>query len=116
MRSAAEVEPVALLVDLDLLIGRNGVYQFDLESLTHVAERFLCLIARPHFLGKRSVARDDLAHLVFDDRQVFQSKRLIACKVVIEAVLDHRSDGDLRARPKTLYGLGKDVRGVMPDQ
>ena len=38
VRAAAEVEPVALLVDLDLLVLRDGVDQLDLEQLALVAE------------------------------------------------------------------------------
>ena len=38
VRAAAEIEPVALLVDLDLLVCRNGVDQLDLEQLALVAE------------------------------------------------------------------------------
>ena len=116
MRAAAEIEPVALLVDLDLLVGRDGVDQLDLERLAHVAEGFLRLFARPDFLREGFVARDDLAHLFFDDRQVFQRERLVAGEVVVEAVFDHRADGDLRAGPQILHGFGEHVRGVMPDQ
>ena len=78
VRAAAEIEPVALLVDLDLLVCRNGVDQLDLEILALVAEHFLGLLARPDFLGEGFVARDDLLHLLFDDRQVFQRERLVA--------------------------------------
>ena len=67
VRAAAEIEPVALLVDFDLLVGGNGVDELDLECLAHVAKGFLCLLARPDFLCERFVARDDLAHLLFDD-------------------------------------------------
>ena len=116
VRAAAEIEPVALLVDLDLLVGRNGVDQLDLEILALVAEDFLGLLARPDFLGEGFVARDDLLHLLFDDGQIFQRERLVAEEVVIEAVLDHRADGDLRARPQRLHRFGQHVRGVVPDQ
>ena len=116
MRAAAEIEPVALLVDLDLLVGRNGVDQLDLEILAHVAEGFLGLLARPDFLAEGFVARDDLLHLLLDDGQVFQRERLVAEEVVIEAVLDHRTDGDLRARPQRLDGFRHDMRGVVADE
>ena len=66
VRAAAEIEPVALLVDLQLLVCRDGVDQLDLEVLALVAEHLLGLVARPHFLGEGFVARDDLAHLLFD--------------------------------------------------
>ncbi len=37
-------------------------------------------------------------------------------EVVVEAVLDHRADRDLRLRPERLHGLGEHVRAVVPDQ
>ena len=116
MRAAAEIEPVALLVDLDLLVRRDRVDQLDLEGFALVAKNLLGLFARPHFLGEGFVARDDLAHLLLDGVEVFRRERLIAEEVVIEAVLDHRSDGDLRARPKALHRFGEHVRGVMADE
>ena len=69
MRAAAQVEPLALLVDLDLLVRRNGVDQLDLEHLALVGEHALGLLARPHFLGERAVAVDDLAHALLDRRK-----------------------------------------------
>ena len=69
MRAAAEIEPFALLVDFQFLVGRNRVDQFDLESLALLLEKALGLLARPDFLGEGFVARDDLAHLLFDGRQ-----------------------------------------------
>jgi hypothetical protein len=39
-----------------------------------------------------------------------------ALEIVIEAVLDHRTDGHLRARPQLLHGLGHHMRGIVPDQ
>src|SRR5207248_6289663 len=57
MRAAAEIEPIALLVDSDLLIGRDGVDQLDLEQLSLVAKDAFRLLARPHLLGDGLVAR-----------------------------------------------------------
>ena len=116
VRAAAKIEPVALFVDFDLLVGRNGIDELDLEGLTHVAESLLRLLARPGFLCERFVARDDLAHLLFDDRQIFQRERLVASKVVIKSVFDDRPDGDLCAGPKILHRFSEHVGGVMPDQ
>ncbi len=113
MRAAAQIEPVALLVDFDLLIFRDGVDQLDLEQLALVAEHLLRLVARPRFLGERFVARDDLAHLLFDGREILRRERLVAEEVVIEAVVDHRADGDLRAGPQRLHRFGEHVRGVV---
>ena len=116
VRAAAEIEPVALVVDLDRLVAGNGVDQLDLEGLALVAEHLLGLLAVPDFLGEGFVARDDLAHLLFDRGKIFRRERLVAEEVVIEAVLDHRADGHLRARPQRLHRFGQHMRGVMPDQ
>jgi hypothetical protein len=59
---------------------------------------------------------DDLAHLLLDHRQVFGGERLVALEIVIETVLDHRADGDLRARPQLLHGFGHHMRRIVPDQ
>jgi hypothetical protein len=116
VRAAAEVEPIALLVDFELLVGRDGVDQLDLEHLALVAEDLLRLVPRPHFFRERFVARNDLAHLLLDGVEVLGRKRLIAEEVVIEAVLDHRADGDLGAGPQRLYRFGQHVGGVVADQ
>jgi hypothetical protein len=116
MRAAAEIEPVALLVDLDGLVGRDRVDQFDLEHFAVVAEHLLGLLAGPDLLGKGFVARDDLAHLLFDRGKIFRREWLVAEEVVIEAVLDGGTDRDLGTGPQRLHRLGQHMRGVMPDQ
>src|SRR4029453_13207872 len=116
VRPAAEIEPVALLVDLDLLVLGDGVDQLDLEQLAFVPEYALGLLARPNLLGKGFVARDDLAHLFLDRGEVLRRERLVAEEVVVEAVLDHRADGDLRPRPQRLHRFREHVRAIVPDQ
>ena len=116
MRAAAQIEPVALLVDLELLVCRNGVDQLDLEAFAAVAKHVLGVLARPHFLGERLVARDDLAHLFLDCGEILRRERLVAEEIVIEAVLDHRPDGDLGAGPQCLHRLGEHMGGIVADQ
>ena len=116
VRAAAQVEPVALLVDADGLVFRDCIDQLDLEALALVREHALGLVAGPDFLGEGFVARDDLAHLLLDRREVLGRERFVAEEVVIESVLDHRADGDLRAGPQCLHGFGQDMRGVVADQ
>ena len=116
VRTTAQVEPVALLIDLDLLILRDSVNQLDLEQLAFVAKYLFGLIARQDFLGERFVARNDLAHFLFDGGKVFRRERLVAEEIVIEAVLDHWPDGDLGARPQSLHRFGEYVRGVVANE
>ena len=116
MRAAAEVEPVALRVDLQILVLGDGVDQFDLVGLALVAKHLLGLVARPDLLGERPVAADDLAHLLLDDRKILRRERLVAREIVVEPVLDHRADRHLRSRPQFLHGFGQHMRGVVADE
>ena len=59
---------------------------------------------------------DDLAHLLFDLRAGLRGERLVAGEIVVEAVLDHRADGDLGAGTQLLHGFGQHVGAVVADQ
>ena len=116
VRAAAQIEPLALLVDLQVLARRDGIDQLDLEQLALLPEEVLGLLAAPELLREGRVARDDLVHLGFDLRQIVGMKRLRLGEVVEEAVLDHRADGHLGAGPQRLHGFRHHMRGVVPDQ
>ena len=116
MRPAAEIEPFALRVDLDLLAFGDGVDQLELEGLALVGEQLLRLLAVHHLAAEGRIARDDLAHLGFDLGQIVGREGLVAREIVIEAVLDHRADRDLRAGIELLHGLRHHMRRVMADQ
>ena len=116
MRAAAEVGPPALAIKLEVLAWRDRVDQFDLERLALGLEKALRLLARDHSFHERLVARDDLAHALLDCREVLGGERLGAVEVVIEAVLDHRSDGDLGIGPERLHRVGEHMGRVVTDQ
>ncbi len=116
VRAAAEVEPFALIVDLQILSFRDRVDELDLVAFALGGEDFLGLFARPDLLGEGSVARNDFLHLLFDLRQIVRREGLVLGEVVIEAVLDHRADRDLRAGPELLHGFGHDVGRVVADE
>ncbi len=67
-------------------------------------------------LGERLVARDDLAHLLFDGREIFRREWLVAVEIVVEAILDHRADGHLGAGKQFLHRLGQHMGAVMADE
>ncbi len=116
MRAAAEIEPLALRVDVEVLAFGNRVDEFELVGLALVGEHLLGLVACPDVLGEGTVLRDDLAHLRLDGDEVFRREGLGPREIVIEAVLDHRADGDLRAGKERLHGLRQHVRGIVPDE
>ncbi len=116
VRAAAQVEPVALPIDFQVLAGRDRVDQLDLVVLTTVREHLADVVPLPDLLGEGGVARHDLAHLGFDRREVLGCERRVAREVVVESVLDHRADGHLCRRPQRLHGLRQHVGAVVADQ
>ena len=116
MRAAAEIDPVALRIHLQRLVGRNRIDELDLVGLALAAEEGLGLVAAPFLPGEGRVLGDDLAHLLLDDRQVLGREGLVAGEIVEEAALDHRADRHLRTGPERLHGLGEDMGAVVPDQ
>ena len=113
-RQGSNQSPCA--VDPDRLAFGNGIDQLDLETFALGREHVARLVAAPDLLGERLVARDDLAHLRLDRRKILRRERLVAVEVVIEAVLDHRSDRHLGAGKEILHRLRQHMGAVMPDQ
>ena len=70
----------------------------------------------PHLGAYRVALVDDLLHLLFDQAEIFGGERLCAVEIIIPAILDHRSDGDLHIGPDLLNRAGHDMREIMPDQ
>ena len=59
---------------------------------------------------------DDLEHRLLDLAQVLVGEAAAGLvEVVVEAVVDRRTDGDLRAGEEPLHGVGHDVRGRVAD-
>ena len=116
VRAAAQVGPLALPVDRERLAFRDQVDQLDLVGLAGRLEMGAGLLARPFLTREGPVAANDLAHLLLDRLQVVRRERLGAVEIVVEAVGDDRSDGDLRVGPDLLHGLGQHVRAIVADQ
>ncbi len=117
MRPQAHVEPVlALPVDRQLLIRRQAVADpLRLEHLAGLLEMPDRDFMRPHLAGDRQVALDDLAHLLLDLFEVGFGERQFARKVVVEAHLGRRAEGDLRPGKQLLHRLRQHVRRVVAD-
>ena len=99
MRAAAQVLPVAVPIHAQRLVARDGLDQLDLIGLALVLVMRDCTGAVPDFGAHGLAFVDDLFHLFLNCGEVFGHKGLVAVKVVIPAVLDHRADGDLHVGP-----------------
>ena len=79
------------------------------EDLDHLG-------ARRHLLDDLVVLRDQFLHALLDRRHVLGRERALVRDVVVEALLDHRTDDHLRRRIELLDGVADQVRrGVADD-
>ena len=100
---------------IDLLgAGAHGLDDLALERL--VLEQRQPLGDRVFVADERLVLGQDLPHGRFDAVEIIVAEVRPAgqLEVIVEAVLDHRTDGEVRARPQPQHGLGQDVGGGMP--
>ena len=116
VRTAAQIDPLALAVQGDGLVARDSFDDLGLVLLAPFPEEPHRLVAIPHLARDGLVAVDDLAHALLHALQVLGREGLLAGEVVVEPVLDGRSDGDLRLRPQLLDRLGEDVGRVVAQQ
>ena len=116
MRTTAQVEPIALLVNRHVFGGRNALDNFGFVELADAFEIGHRIVARPDFTRDNFVAVYDLAHPLLDLLKVFRPERFLACEIVEEAVFNGGADGDLRARKQFLHRFGHDMRRVMAQQ
>ncbi len=116
MRSAAQVDPVALPVEADLVLVRNASDDLGLVEFTQAFEELHRLISRHDAAGDFLVRPGEFGHLRFDGLEILRGKGTLVGKVVIKAVLDDRADGHLRLREQLLHRLRQQVRrGVADD-
>jgi len=84
MRAAAQVVPVAVIIDRNILIGRNAFDQFRLILLANVLEMLDRLVARPDFAAGGPRLATISCIFGFDLWQVLGREGLIAGEVVIK--------------------------------
>ena len=68
------------------------------------------IVARQHAARDRFVLGGKLGHALLDRDQVLRREGPLVGEVVVEAVLDHRSDGDLGVGKELLDRVGQQVR------
>ena len=96
VRSAAQVDKVPLPVKADCFARGQIFNQFDFVFFAFVFEKFDGVFAFLFDADDLFVAVDDFRHTLFNRFQIRQSKRRGAREVVIKAVFDGGTDGDLR--------------------
>jgi hypothetical protein len=113
VRTAAEIDEFALPVQRDGLTAGDTFDDLRLVRLALLAEKTHRLVPIPDLANDGLVPAHDLAHACLDALQILGRERVLAGEVVVEAVLDGGTDGDLGVRIQLLHGLGHDVGGVV---
>src|SRR5690606_6288591 len=114
--SAAEIQPLTLAVNGDLLILREGCDVLRLVLFPDLVEEADGLLAVPYLPRDLLVPVDDLVHPLLDLLQVFGREGFIARKVVVEVVSGCRTEGHLNVRIDFLGRFGENVRGIVANQ
>ena len=115
MRSPAQIGKVSLRIKGNLLVAGNGFDNLRLVMLPLILEKIDCLGAIPDLALDFQLAGADFRHAFLDCRQIFGRKRTLVGKIVIEAVLNHGTNGDLRIRKQFFHGMRQQMRAGMTD-
>ena len=105
MRSPAEINPIALTIDRNVITRRDCFDQLGFIGFAFSFKKFDGLIAIPNFTEKFEILVNDLRHFIFNGFKVIGRKRFITGKIIIIAVFDRGTDGNLGAWKKFLNGL-----------
>ena len=112
MAPTAEVRKLTDGIERDRLIRGNLARHLDLVRIGgKLGDRGVAGDLAPRH---RIIGRDDLGHPAFEAFEIVGRKRLDPVEIVVEAVLDCRSDRRLRLGKKVLDGISQDVGRGMP--
>ena len=115
MGACAEVGELALRIEGDHLVLGQILNQLHLIVLTLLTEECNRLCTGNLAADKRQVLLDDLLHFLFDITKIGIRQLVLHVEIVVEAVLDRRSDRELHMalRIQALHRLRHDVRRRM---
>ena len=113
VRAATEIDERTVGVRRDDLVVAQLGEPLELERI--VGEPLAAPRAR--FTSSRTngyFSADDLPHLVLERGEVLGRERLVDLEVVVEAVVDRRTEADLRVGTQAPHGRRQHVRRGMP--
>ena len=110
MRACAQVGELALLVERNGSVFRQIVNQLYLVRLLALFHELDGLLARQLEALELLLFLADLAHLCLESIEVLLREGERRIKIVVEAVVDGRADGQLDLRIQAFYCLRENVR------
>ena len=116
MGTCAEVDKLSLLVEADGL-ALTGVLlsELYLVRLSELLEEGKSVLRSLLKAADLDAGLDDLLHLGFDLSYIIGVKGLLDVEVIVKALVDGRTDGELRLGIQALDSLSEDMRGRVPE-
>ena len=113
VRAAAQIDERAIGVGADDFVATLEIIEaLELERI--VGEPYARLAERHFFAHERILLGHDLLHLGFERRQIIGRERLLDFEVVVEAVLDGRTEADLGIGAQAAHCGREDVGPGVP--
>ena len=116
MGACAEVDKLSLLVEADGL-ALTGVLlsELYLVRLAELLEEGKSVLRSLLKAADLDAGLDDLLHLGFDLSYIIGVKGLLDVEVIVKALVDGRTDGELSVGIQALDSLSEDMRGRVPE-
>ena len=109
MRTATEVDEIALAVERDLLPSRNALDDLSLVVLAHGIEKAHRGISIHEFPRDGLISGRELPHLVLNGSEVLEGQRSLIGEIIVKPVLNDWPDGDLKVGKEALGSVGQQV-------
>src|SRR4051812_18149943 len=113
MWTAAQIDEIALGIQRNGLVAWNRTNDLRLVFFTLLAKKIDCLVTTPYLPLDLDVTLGDFCHPLFDRHEVVRRERAFVGEIVVEAILDHGTDGDLRLRIKLFHCMSEQMGSRM---
>ena len=106
--AAAQIDERAVGIDRDHFVGAEIVDPFEFQRV--VDKSPFCFFSTHFFTREEIILLRDLGHFLFDGLEVFRRKRPPDVEVVVEPILDRRTEPDLRLGKELAHRSRQHVR------
>ena len=114
VRSCAKFAEIALFIERKCF-AFSSVLINELEFIRLVFHDLFCFFRAHGAFVEFKTGFDDLCHLVFDFFEVINGERFFNVEVIIESVIDSRTDGEFCTGEKMKNSLGHDMGSGVPE-
>ena len=114
VRTSAQIGEVTLFVEADYSIFRKIVDKFNFVGFFQFFHEFDCFSTRKFKAFQFEFFFANFTHFAFESSKVFRRERSRSIEVIVEAIVDARTDCQLNFRMQTFHSLRQYVGASMP--